>query len=287
MKIAEKFLKTAVKPMVKNAMTYVLLATAATSAQLACADSFTNDIGMEFVYITEGSFMMGSPDNHSEARSHEKPQHAVAISKPFYIGKYEVTQQHWQEVMGYNPYDLPRSNPYYLIPGMANRLNNPSNPATVSWLDANEFIKRLNEREGVERYRLPTEAEWEYVARAGTETDYSFGDDSRELSRYAWHGESFGSGSSHPVGQKLPNGWGLYDMHGNVWEWVNDWYADDYYSRSPDKDPLGPEQGEERVVRGGSWHNTATSWRSAFRRSYEPDYRGISIGFRVVAEVEQ
>ena len=115
-------------------------------------------------------------------------------------------------------------------------------------------------------------------ARAGTTTAYSFGDDARQLSRYAWHGEDFASGSTHAVGQKEPNPWGLYDVHGNVWGWMQDWYSDSYYASSPTVDPLGPATGSNRVVRGGGWHQTATSWRSAFRKPYPSDYRGISIG---------
>jgi formylglycine-generating enzyme required for sulfatase activity len=133
------------------------------------------------------------------------------------------------------------------------------------------------------RYRLPTEAEWEYVARAGTTTPYSFGTNASDLGRYAWYGEDFTSGGTHPIGQKLPNPWGLYDVHGNVWEWVEDWYSDNYYGQSPAK---GPASGSQHVVRGGSWHQTATSWRSSFRKAYDPDYRGISIGFRLAMTPE-
>ena len=110
--------------------------------------------------------------------------------------------------------------------------------------------------------------------------------DARQLSRYAWHGEDFASGSTHAIGQKEPNPWGLYDVHGNVWEWVQDWYSDSYYASSPAMDPPGPATGSHRVVRGGSWHQTATSWRSAFRKPYPPDYRGISIGFRLALSPE-
>jgi len=170
---------------------------------------------------------------------------------------------------------------------MAGRLRKPTHPATVSWNDAQEFIKRLNQKEGHNRYRLPTEAEWEYAARAGTTTAYSFGEEAKQLGRYAWYGEDFGSGSTHPVGQKEPNPWGLYDVHGNVWEWVQDWYDARYYASSPSVDPTGPQSGSSRVVRGGSWHQTATSWRSAFRREYDPDYRGISIGLRLVLSVDR
>jgi formylglycine-generating enzyme required for sulfatase activity len=257
------------------------------SAQTGTAGrTFTNGIGMEFVLIPAGSFMMGSPDSDREARGFEKPRHEVTISRPFYLGRYEVTQAEWEAVMGSNPYTLDRSNPYYNLPGMAGRITRPNHPATVSWNDAQEFIARLNEREGGDRYRLPTEAEWEYAARAGTTTTYSFGDDEADLGRYAWFGEDFGSGGTHPVGQKEPNPWGLHDVHGNAWEWVQDWFDPDYYAGSPSTDPTGPREGTQRVVRGGSWHATATSWRTAFRRDYEPDYRGISIGFRLLRTAE-
>ena len=247
--------------------------------------AFTNSVGMEFVTLSAGTFLMGSPDSDRQARAFEKPQHQVTISRPFQIGRHEVTQAQWQAVLGENPYARDRSNPYYDLPGMAERINRPNHPATVSWNDAQEFIAALNRREGGARYRLPTEAEWEYAARAGTTTRYSFGDDERQLDRYAWYGGDFQTGGDHPVGTKQPNPWGLHDVHGNVWEWVADWYDPDYYARSPAVDPQGPQRGTHRVVRGGSWHATATSWRTAFRRDYDPDYRGISIGFRLVRMV--
>lgn len=247
---------------------------------------YTNSIGMEFISIPAGSFMMGAGESDREAYSSEKPQHKVTISKPFSIGKYEVTQAQWQAVMGSNPYTLDRSNPYYNLPGMKERITRPDHPATVSWNDAQEFIKKLNAKEGHNRYRLPTEAEWEYAARAGTTTAYSFGNDKSDLSRYAWFGEDFSTGGTHPVGKKLPNPWGLYDIHGNAWEWVQDRYSDDYYAQSPMNDPKGPNSGNQYVVRGGSWHITASSWRSSFRKPYDADYRGISIGFRLAMTAE-
>ena len=246
---------------------------------------FTNSIGMAFVPIPAGTFLMGSPDSDRQAQAFEKPQHRVTISRPFQIGKHEVTQAQWQAVLGESPYARDRSNPYYQLPGMAERITRPDHPATVSWNDAQEFIAALNRLEGGARYRLPTEAEWEYAARAGTTTRYSFGDDERQLDRYAWYGGDFQTGGHHPVGTKQPNPWGLHDVHGNVWEWVADWYDPDYYARSPAVDPQGPPQGTHRVVRGGSWHATATSWRTTFRRDYDPDYRGISIGLRLVRTV--
>lgn len=247
--------------------------------------AYINSVGMSFVLAPAGSYLMGADESDTMAGDTERPQHEVALTRPFLISQFEVTQQQWRDVMGFDPYStLDRSNPYYEIDGMAERLNGQTNPATVSWQDAQDFISRLNTLEETTRYRLPTEAEWEYAARAGTTTAYSFGDDSAELGRHAWYGEDFATGSTHPVGQKLPNPWGLYDVHGNVWEWTQDWYSTDYYASSPTTDPSGPESGTDRVVRGGSWHQTASSWTSSFRKGYAADYRGISIGFRLVAE---
>jgi formylglycine-generating enzyme required for sulfatase activity len=262
-------------------------AAVAQSTAASAGQTHINSIGIEFTLIRAGSFMMGSPDSDRNAREFEKPQHQATISKPFYLGRYEVTQEQWEAVMGSKPYTLDRSNPFYSLPGMAERITRPNHPATVSWIDAQQFIAHLNEREGGNRYRLPTEAEWEYAARAGTTTAYSFGDNNADLGRHAWYGEDFNAGGTHPVGQKEPNPWGLYDIHGNAWEWVQDWFDPNYYASSPPVDPQGPHLGTERVVRGGSWHTTATSWRTAFRRDYAPDYRGISIGFRLLRTVEE
>nr|WP_315425807.1 formylglycine-generating enzyme family protein [uncultured Albidiferax sp.] len=254
------------------------------AAPLATAN---NGLGMAFVLVPAGSFMMGSAVGEPDAKANENPRHRVHISRPFYMATHEVTQAQWQTVTGSSPYDHERSNPFLGLPGMAERIRQPQNPATVSWNDAQAFISQLNQREGHTRYRLPTEAEWEYAARAGTTTAYSFGNDIAQLGRYAWYGEDFQTGSSHPVGRKLPNPWGLYDVHGNVWEWVQDWYAPGYGTSDPTSDPRGPAAGTERVVRGGSWHVTADGWRSAFRKPYAPDYRGISIGFRLVMDAAQ
>lgn len=250
-------------------------------------NAFTNSVGMEFIAISAGAFLMGSPDSDREAEADEKPAHRVTISKPFLLGKFEVTQAQWEAVMGSSPYGGARSNPYFDLPGMAKRVRQPNNPVTVSWNEAQQFLQRLNQREGHLLYRLPTEAEWEYAARAGTSTSYSFGNDRALLGRYAWHGENFATGSPHPVGSKLPNPWGLHDMHGNVWEWVQDNYG--RYDAAAATDPTGPASGAGKVVRGGSWHVTAGGWRSAHRKEYPADYRGISIGFRLVrmASVEQ
>lgn len=172
------------------------------------SDAYVNQIGMAFVHIPAGSFQMGAIDGERDAYAHEKPQHQVMISADFYLGQFEVTQAQWEKVMGGSSFSASRSNRFYDLPGMAQRLRHPQNPATVSWFDAQEFIRRLNALEGDDVYRLPTEAEWEYAARAGTQTAYSFGQDMTDLPRYAWYGEDFARGSTHAwqclgVGKRL------------------------------------------------------------------------------------
>ena len=195
----------------------------------------------------------------------EKPVHTVRLTQAFYLGKYEVTQGQWQAVMGKNPSQFT---------GDANR------PVEqVSWDDVQEFIRRLNAREGGAQYRLPTEAEWEYAARAGSTTAYSFGNDARQLGEYAWYRDNAG-GKTHPVGQKKPNAWGLHDMYGNVWEWVQDWYAD--YAAGSAVNPAGPSSGSGRVIRGGSWGAGAGYCRSAYRGRDAPGDRDGDLGFRLL-----
>jgi formylglycine-generating enzyme required for sulfatase activity len=247
------------------------LSNSAPAAQVA-EKTYTNSIGMEFILIRSGSFTMGADKNFEAADDDETPQHRVTISKPFYLGKYEVTQEQWEAVMGYN-----RS----WFKGWSNPVDQ------MSWHDAQEFIRRLNKQEGHARYRLPTEAEWEYAARAGSTSAYSFDADAGPLGRYAWYGEDYKSGATHPVGQKQPNVWGLYDMHGNVFEWVQDWYGERYYSISSGTDPKGPSSGSFRVYRGGSWYFDAESCRSAIRNFNEPDYRNYDFGFRLALSPEQ
>jgi formylglycine-generating enzyme required for sulfatase activity len=221
---------------------------------------------MEFVLIQAGTFQMGSNDGDSD----ERPVHEVRISKAFYLGKHEVTQGQWQAVMGNNPSNFK---------GDANR------PVeNVSWDDVQEFIRKLNAKEGGSTYRLPTEAEWEYAARAGTTMAYSFGNDAEQLGKYAWYGANAG-GTTHPVGQRESNARGLYDMHGNVWEWVQDWYGQDYYARSTAVDPTGPSSGSRRVFRGGGWFNVAGFCRSAFRSCNAPGFRYGFLGLRLLREV--
>jgi formylglycine-generating enzyme required for sulfatase activity len=185
-----------------------------------------------------------------------------------------VTQEQWTAVMGKG------NNP--------SKFKGLSNPVEmVSWNDVQAFIQWLNAKEGHNRYRLPTEAEWEYAARAGTTGAYSFGDDEDSLGRYAWYWDNSGE-KTHPVGQKQPNAWGLYDMHGNVWEWVQDWYGD--YSSSSVTDPKGPSSGSfygpSRVFRGGGWGSSARFCRAACRLNNSPKLRDDGLGFRLALSPE-
>ena len=211
-----------------------------------------NSIGMELVLLEAGTFAMGSPPTEAGRDADEGPVHEVTISQRFYLGKYEVTEGQWQAVMGRERFNSFNSTGCSNCP-----------VSWISWADAQAFIAALNRREGVETYRLPTEAEWEYAARAGTQTAYHFGDAAGELDHYAWYGEMLLFGGDHPVGQKRPNAWGLYDMHGNVWEWVADWKGQ--YPQGPVTDPRGPSTGVFRVIRGGSWNNSARLCRVANR----------------------
>ena len=230
---------------------------------------FTNRIGMKFVWIPAGVFLMGSPGSDREAHRNEKPRHRVHITRAFYLGKYPVTQAQWQAVMGNNPSRFKGD------------LSRPVD--TVSWNDAQEFIRKLNRMEGNSRYRLPTEAEWEYACRADSATRYGFGNKVRRLGEYAWYEESYQPGGTQPVGQKRPNAWDLYDMHGNVWEWVQDRYGEDYYPNSPVHDPEGPATGARRVLRGGDWSDPARHVRSAVRDADDPGDCRALLGFRCLS----
>ena len=222
------------------------------------------------VGLPAGQFLMGSPDSDRDAESWEKPQHQVKINS-FAIGKYPVTQAQYQAVMGTNP-------SYFK--------NNPQNPVeNVSWDDAQAFCQKLSQITG-KTYRLPTEAEWEYACRAGTTTDYYFGDYFDDcLKDYAWYyGNS--QDKTHPVGQKKPNGWGLYDMSGNVWEWCADTWHDNYDS-APTDGSAWIENGNDNLppLRGGSWLNFPNGCRSAYRCWVSPDYlNDFDLGFRVACD---
>ena len=245
-------------------------APAAEQPTRAEAKVISNSIGMTLVGIPAGEFMMGSPDSASYAHSNEKPQHRVRITKPFYLGAYEVTQGQYEKVMGKNP-SFKKSGPDAPVEG-------------VSWDDAQEFCRKLSElageKEAGRRYRLPTEAEWEYACRAGSAEKYCYGGDGSRLGDYAWYSNN-SDGMTHQVGQKKPNAWGLYDIHGNVWEWCVDWYGSGYYAISPMDDPAGPATGSYRVGRGGGWGGDADDCRSAYRLGPEPGSRGNFLGFRV------
>ena len=220
--------------------------------------------GMEFVLIPAGTFQMGST-NILIVQDNEKPVHTVHITQPFYMGKYEVTQGQWQVVMGNNPSSF---------------TGDPNWPVeNVSWNDVQEFIRRLNARAGGTTFRLPTEAEWEYAARAGTTTSWSFGNDASQLERYVWYDKNAG-GETHPVGQLQPNLWGLYDMHGNVWEWVQDWFGS--YASGTADDPPGPPSGSYRVNRGGGWDSGFNHCRSGGRSNNAPGKRYDNLGFRLL-----
>ncbi|HIL96306.1 MAG TPA: formylglycine-generating enzyme family protein [Pseudomonadales bacterium] len=241
------------------------------------SNTITISIGMKLNLIPAGTFLMGSPEDET-GREDGEHQHQVTISKAFYMQTTEVTQGQWKAVMGTEPWKgrfSVKAGPHYA----AN---------SVSWDDAVAFCKKLSEKEG-KTYRLPTEAEWEYACRAGTQTAWSFGDDEKVLGDYAWYNENtwdIGEKYAHQVELKKPNAFGLYDMHGNVWEWCSDFAEGDYYKQSPEKDPTGPARGAFRVLRGGGWNLNTRSTRSAVRFRVEADNRNIYVGFRVVRELE-
>ena len=230
---------------------------------------------MEFVKIPSGTFTMGSPTSEKDRYDDEK-QHQVTISRDFYMGKYEVMQAQWTAVMGTNPSKFQGDN----LP-----------VEQVSWEDAQSFIKKLNAK-GEGTYRLPTEAEWEYAARGGKEGQaFGIGDGNNLSSSQANFNGDYPYGNAAkgkylekttPVGSYQPNAWGLYDMHGNVWEWCADWYGD--YSSSAQTDPTGATTGSFRVFRGGSWSGNGRDLRSANRGSSTPAARYNYLGFRLIRE---
>ncbi|MGE0684181.1 MAG: SUMF1/EgtB/PvdO family nonheme iron enzyme [Candidatus Binatia bacterium] len=222
----------------------------------------TNSLGMQFVLIPAGKFLMGS-----ENEGDEQPVREVRIIQPFYMGKYLVTQEQWQTVMG--------SNPSHFEGELSRPVEN------VSWNNAQEFLRKLSEREKEKLYRLPTEAEWEYACRAGSTGEYCFGNEEAKLKEYAWY-EDNSEGTPHPVGQLKPNAWGVHDVHGNVWEWVQDRYGKDYYQWSYDVDPQGPDEGAVRVWRGGAFWGDQRHARCACRFGSAPAARLDHWGFRVV-----
>ena len=228
----------------------------------AGGQSFTDAAtGMEFVFVKGGCYEMG--DTLGGGSGDEKPVHNVCVGD-FYIGKYEVTQGQWQSVMGSNP-------SYFKNCGS----NCPVEQ--VSWNDTQDFIGRLNGKSG-KNYRLPMEAEWEYAARSGGKREKYAGGDNESV--VAWYA-GYSGFSTHPAGQKQPNGLGIYDMSGNVWEWCQDWYGEKFYSESPRDNPRGPSSGTSRVLRGGSWDNYPGDVRAAARYGHQPAFRLTIYGFRL------
>jgi sulfatase modifying factor 1 len=274
--------------------------------------SITNTIGMKLKEIPAGTFTMGSPEGEdgpegqgktwdevpeeikdtferlgipqaereylAGVRRDNETQHPVTITKAFYMQTTEVTQEQWTAVMGTDPWkgkDFVKEGPNYAA-------------TWISWDDAVAYCKKLSEKEG-KTYRLPTEAEWEYACRAGAKTTWSFGDDENKLGDYAWYFENawdIDEKYAHQVELKKPNAFGLYDMHGNVFEWCYDYYGEDYYKQSPAKDPTGPTSGSFRVFRGGSWLDNSRDARSAYRGRRDAGFRFNDLGFRLVRELD-
>jgi len=263
----------------------------------------TNSIGMKLTLIPAGKFQMGSPAGEAE-RDAIEVQHEVEITKPFYLGVYEVTQAEWQKVMG-----KPSPSRFHARNG-----GGPDHPAeNVRWSDAMNYCRRLTalpaEKKAGRTYRLPAEAEWEYACRAGTTTSFHFGDSLSSKQANCDGRSPYGKAEKGPylrrttrVGSYQPNAWGLYDMHGNVSEWCSDYYDPDYYRKSPKKDPRGPDKGVVptgykewnvpgvgqfyQVIRGGSWLDEARGCRSAYRYRAMPHDGYQIIGLRVVCEVK-
>jgi formylglycine-generating enzyme required for sulfatase activity len=235
----------------------------ASPAQLALGKPVVNSVGMLLVPIPAGTFTMGDANGFDNETPHQ-----VTLTQSFHLGQYEVTQEQYVKVMGMNP---------SLFRGGQNPVER------VDWNDAVEFCRKLSalpaEKKAGYVYRLPTEAEWEYACRAGTKTTYSFGDSESELSDYAWY-DGGSEDTTHPVGGKKPNGWGLYDMHGNVFEWCQDWSGK--YPSGSTTDPTGAASGSDRVLRGGSWGNSSVFCLSAIRDCLPPGLRRDILGFRVL-----
>ncbi|MDR0971200.1 MAG: formylglycine-generating enzyme family protein [Bacteroidales bacterium] len=223
-------------------------------------------IEIEMIKVEGGTFLMGCDiENEDDCHKDEIPIHSVTLTN-FSISKYLITQAQWKKIMGNNPSENVRGDNY---------------PVTnVSWIDAQEFCERLSRKTG-RSYRLPTEAEWEYAAKGGNKSKgYKFSG-SNNLDDVGWYKENSG-GNKHPVGRKLPNELGIYDMSGNVWQWCNDIYGE--YSNTKQKDPTGPDLGSYRIIRGGSWGNSDAGCRNINRNYFTPSYRDASVGFRIVLD---
>ena len=235
--------------------------------------SLTDSTGIEMVFVKGGCYQMG--DTFGDGESDEKPVHEVCVDD-YYMGKYEVTQGQWKAIMEDNPSKF-------------NKCGDKCPVENVSWNDVQEFISKLNEKTKNNpqspfvkgEFRLPTEAEWEYAARSGGKNEkYASANNESELKDYAWYNDNSGS-KTYPVGQKKPNGLGIYDMSGNVWEWVNDWYDRNYYKDSPKDNPKGPNSSTRRVGRGGGWSSLARGVHASNRYIGKPGSSSSYIGFRL------
>jgi formylglycine-generating enzyme len=248
--------------MIKNMFSVIALTLTYILFGQAPVHRVANEISENMVHIPGGTFTMGcTSKNRRDCEDDEKPNHRVTLNA-FKINKFEVTREQWEAVMGKNP----------------SYFNNCTKcpVESVSWHDVQEFISKLNSLTG-QNYRLPTEAEWEYAARGGQDYKYA---GSNNIEIVAWHDVN-SDYKIHPVGSKSPNGYGLYDMSGNVWEWCSDWYGS--YSRMSKANPKGTSSGSERVYRGGSWCNPPESSQVFFRTSDTPSHQSFNIGFRLAA----
>ena len=281
----------------------------------------TNTIGMKLVGIPAGQFMMGAEEDRADTLNkfpYWDPRHKVRITKPFYMGQYEVTlgeflkfyndskykidaERDGEPSWGFEDGKLVESNRFRPWDPIGWKIEMDHPVIYVSWNDAVAFCEWLSKKEG-KKYRLPTEAEWEYSCRAGTNSRYYFGDDPEELIHFANGADadrktimptdaSFPFLSGHdgypwtaPVGKFRPNAFGLYDMHGNVWEWCSDKFDENYYKHSPEDDPQGPGTGSSYVLRGGAYHDTPDPLRCAYRINDPPSHRSFSSSFRVVRD---
>ena len=237
-----------------------------------------SSINYVFRWCPPGTFVMGAPEDEcpelwDEEYEYDEHLHEVTLTKGFWMLETQVTQAMWESVMGTTVrQQRDKEDPDALLCG-----EGAEYPIYyVNWEESRTFCEKLSSKLGVQ-VSLPTEAQWEYACRAGTTGAYA-----GNLDAMAWYDEDWGTGSTHPVGQKKANEWGLYDMHGNVWEWCSDWYASDYYVESPTSDPIGPNRGSYRVDRGGSWYGFAEGCRSAYRNCSAPGFRYRDLGFRIV-----
>jgi formylglycine-generating enzyme required for sulfatase activity len=253
-----------------------------------------NSIGMKLVLIPAGTFRMGSPEEEEGRFVEEGPQHEVEITRPFYLGVHPVTQAQWRAVMGKNP------SFFCATGGGKDRVKGMSTDdfpvESVSWKDVASFLARLSalekERQGGRAYRLPSEAEWEHACRGGAPSYqiFHFGSSLSSTQANFDLNYPYGEADERPylertckVGSYPPNAFGLFDMHGNVWEWCADWLDKDYYARSPRRDPPGPSAGSRRVIRGGGWYYGGRFCRSAARYGGRPSFRSHDLGFRAAA----